>query len=184
MHSGQEVSDNVTIDENNNNLNNNINHNNNLYKRKLDHSVGINKRQKTSPTQNQIEFQPLRSLPLHNDDDDTNFLEFFEENSTQKLTDFFINNDTTIKLIVDNREHFRNNSTEASSSQRLCDIMIKEGFEALSRTLSVGDFLWIATSKNSNNLAYSDNEFVANFIIERKKIRDLFESILDGRYHV
>jgi len=42
--------------------------------------------------------------------------------------------------------------------------------------LSVGDFLWVAKTS-------SGQEYVLNYIIERKQISDLQSSIMDGRYY-
>lgn len=44
------------------------------------------------------------------------------------------------------------------------------------RRLPVGDAIWIAHHK------YLDNEYVLDFIVERKKVDDLRSSIRDNRY--
>lgn len=43
--------------------------------------------------------------------------------------------------------------------------------------LNVGDFTWIARSKNARN-----DDIILNFIVERKRMDDFCQSIIDGRY--
>lgn len=45
------------------------------------------------------------------------------------------------------------------------------------RRLKVGDFVWIARSRKTND------ELVLPYIIERKRMDDLSASIVDGRFH-
>ena len=45
------------------------------------------------------------------------------------------------------------------------------------RKLSIGDFVWIARSKNPGGI-----ELVLPFIVERKRMDDLRSSMIDGRY--
>lgn len=44
------------------------------------------------------------------------------------------------------------------------------------RNLKVGDFLWIAKDK------FSNEELVLPYVVERKRMDDLARSIIDGRY--
>ena len=43
--------------------------------------------------------------------------------------------------------------------------------------LNVGDFTWIARSKNSKT-----KDIILDFIVERKRMDDFCQSIIDGRY--
>eukprot|EP00912_Choanoflagellata_sp_UC4_P002297 UC4_evm1s1445 len=50
------------------------------------------------------------------------------------------------------------------------------------RRLHLGDFLWVARSKNSNSSEAGKAEFVLDYVIERKRMDDFVSSVLDGRY--
>ena len=43
--------------------------------------------------------------------------------------------------------------------------------------LNIGDFTWIARDKSSKH-----DDIILNFIVERKRMDDFCQSILDGRY--
>lgn len=44
--------------------------------------------------------------------------------------------------------------------------------------LNVGDFTWIARRKNGSN----NDDIILDFIVERKRMDDFCQSIIDGRY--
>jgi len=76
----------------------------------------------------------------------------------------------TVKLIVDNREIHKERDLE-----RL-EIGLREGGVDYSlRSLDVGDAVWIAKS--------GTEEYVLDYIVERKRMDDLVSSIKDGRFH-
>ncbi|KAJ0978022.1 hypothetical protein J5N97_013496 [Dioscorea zingiberensis] len=74
-------------------------------------------------------------------------------------------------LILDDRENFGSRSRNIVDSIRS---QFKIHVEV--RRLPVGDGVWIARDRQSNN------EYVLDFIVERKKVDDLCSSIRDNRY--
>ncbi|XP_038972876.1 crossover junction endonuclease MUS81 isoform X2 [Phoenix dactylifera] len=74
-------------------------------------------------------------------------------------------------LILDDRENF------GSRSRKVVD-NIRSQFNILVevRRLPIGDGIWIVRHRHSNN------EYVLDFIVERKKVDDLCSSIKDNRY--
>ncbi len=46
--------------------------------------------------------------------------------------------------------------------------------------LNIGDFAWIARSKSNRGMQSTD--IVLDYIVERKRVDDLCQSIIDGRY--
>jgi crossover junction endonuclease MUS81 len=46
--------------------------------------------------------------------------------------------------------------------------------------LSVGDFAWVVRSKS--NLGQSESDLILDYVVERKRMDDLCQSIIDGRY--
>ncbi|KAK4761401.1 hypothetical protein SAY87_029285 [Trapa incisa] len=77
-------------------------------------------------------------------------------------------------LILDDREQF---ATRGSRSKRIVDnVCMQFNIKIEVRRLPVGDAIWIAHHK------YLDNEYVLDFIVERKKVDDLRSSIRDNRY--
>ncbi|XP_073114010.1 crossover junction endonuclease MUS81 isoform X2 [Elaeis guineensis] len=74
-------------------------------------------------------------------------------------------------LILDDRENF------GSRSRKVVD-NIRSQFSILVevRRLPVGDGIWIVRHRQSNN------EYVLDFVVERKKVDDLCSSIKDNRY--
>lgn len=76
----------------------------------------------------------------------------------------------TVKLIVDNREIHNEKDLE-----RLELGLRDGGVDYTLRSLDVGDALWIAKSGNE--------EYVLDYIVERKRMDDLVGSIKDGRFH-
>jgi crossover junction endonuclease MUS81 len=45
--------------------------------------------------------------------------------------------------------------------------------------LNIGDFTWVARPKRSS---FSSTDVVLDYVVERKRIDDLCQSIIDGRY--
>jgi crossover junction endonuclease MUS81 len=45
--------------------------------------------------------------------------------------------------------------------------------------LNIGDFTWVARTKISS---FSSTDVVLDYVVERKRIDDLCQSIIDGRY--
>lgn len=78
----------------------------------------------------------------------------------------------TVRFVVDNREV--RSSTDRDFFHRKLQQL---GVDAESRPLTVGDGLWIARNKATNE------EVVLDYIIERKRLDDLASSIKDGRYN-
>jgi crossover junction endonuclease MUS81 len=76
----------------------------------------------------------------------------------------------TVKLIVDNREIHNEKDLE-----RLEWGLREGGVDYTLRSLDVGDSVWIAKSGNE--------EYVLDYIVERKRMDDLVSSIKDGRFH-
>jgi crossover junction endonuclease MUS81 len=76
----------------------------------------------------------------------------------------------TIELVMDNRE------IHAQADRERLEHKIGEGGVDYSiRTLDIGDILWIAKC--------GSEEFVLDYIVERKRMDDLVGSIKDGRFH-
>ncbi|XP_022139114.1 crossover junction endonuclease MUS81 isoform X2 [Momordica charantia] len=79
-----------------------------------------------------------------------------------------------VVLILDDREQFVNQS---SRSRRMIENICSQfKIQIEIRRLPVGDGIWIARHK------HLDNEYVLDFIVERKNIDDLRCSIRDNRY--
>ncbi|XP_038892703.1 crossover junction endonuclease MUS81 isoform X1 [Benincasa hispida] len=79
-----------------------------------------------------------------------------------------------VVLILDDREQFANHS---SRSRRMIENICSQfKIQIEIRRLPVGDGIWIARHK------HLDNEYVLDFIVERKNIDDLRCSIRDNRY--
>ncbi|ONH65768.1 Crossover junction endonuclease MUS81 [Cyberlindnera fabianii] len=76
-----------------------------------------------------------------------------------------------VKFIVDNRE-MRSQQERDFFGHKLEQL----GVDAAKKALTLGDGLWIARNKQTNE------EAVLNYILERKRLDDLASSIQDGRY--
>jgi crossover junction endonuclease MUS81 len=76
----------------------------------------------------------------------------------------------TIELVMDNREIH-----DQQDRVRLEREIRSKGVDYSTRTLDIGDILWIAKS--------GSEEFVLDYIVERKRMDDLVGSIKDGRFH-
>ncbi|KAE8686654.1 Crossover junction endonuclease MUS81 [Hibiscus syriacus] len=77
-------------------------------------------------------------------------------------------------LILDDREQFT--SQGARSKKMLEKICAEFKIKTNVRRLPIGDGIWIARHK------YLSNEYVLDFIVERKNVNDLRSSIRDNRY--
>ncbi|KAI3918006.1 hypothetical protein MKW92_007659 [Papaver armeniacum] len=79
-------------------------------------------------------------------------------------------------LILDDREHFTKSKNGARSKKIIQNIGSEFKIKVEVRRLPVGDAIWIARNK------HLENEFVLDFIVERKEVDDLRMSIRDSRY--
>jgi hypothetical protein len=78
-------------------------------------------------------------------------------------------------LFVDNCEQ-----SHAKRQDLLIDELKKANIKFDTGKLSVGDFAWIARQKSGSELL--NTAMVLDFIVERKRMDDLCQSIIDGRY--
>ena len=96
-------------------------------------------------------------------------------------------NSYEIVLCVDTREQTTGVNRDMKKTG-LLSILQQNGVKVEMRTLSVGDFTWIARQKVNigNNMANisvrSRKELVLDFVIERKRIDDLASSLKDRRW--
>lgn len=81
------------------------------------------------------------------------------------------NSSWELVLLVDNREQVSRRDKEFFFS-----MLLQRGLRVEKRALPLGDFTWII-----RNLATKE-EFVYDYVIERKQISDFASSIKDGRY--
>lgn len=79
-----------------------------------------------------------------------------------------------IFLVLDNRE-IQMKTNRDYFQQRLAS----KGVNCLTRSLDLGDVLWIAKKKGTQA---QTNELVLGYIVERKRLDDLVTSIKDGRF--
>ena len=98
------------------------------------------------------------------------YLDFMKYDSNEKINSSFSDN---IFLIVDLREKGGGNENFRVEILNKCSypIPIEE------KNLSLGDFTWIYKDQ------LDGEEYMIDFIIERKTLNDLSASILDGRYN-
>lgn len=73
-----------------------------------------------------------------------------------------------LTLVVDQRERHNNDRSYFETN-------LKKYVSCKSSQLSLGDIVWVATDDKNN-------DFLLDFVIERKAIDDLAGSIMDGRY--
>ena len=92
---------------------------------------------------------------------------FIEKNQSKEFTDNII-------LIIDLREKGANN--EIIKDEILNLINDKNNIKVEERNLSIGDFIWIYKDTKDNE------EYIIDYLIERKTLNDLASSIMDGRY--
>lgn len=87
----------------------------------------------------------------------------------------------TVQLVLDNREMRAKNDRGY-----IQDELIKKGIKPIVRPLEIGDFLWVAKCDNPALLARHDeegDEVMLDYVVERKRLDDLWGSIKDGRFH-
>lgn len=87
----------------------------------------------------------------------------------------------TVQLVLDNREMRAKNDRDY-----IQDELIKKGIKPIVRPLEIGDFLWVAKCNDPALLSRHDeegDEVMLDFVVERKRLDDLWESIKDGRFH-
>ena len=87
----------------------------------------------------------------------------------------------TVKLVLDNREMRAKNDRDY-----IQDELIKKGIKPIVRPLEIGDFLWVAKCDDPALLARHDeegDEVMLDYVVERKRLDDLWGSIKDGRFH-
>ncbi|KAJ3024342.1 Crossover junction endonuclease mus81 [Thoreauomyces humboldtii] len=81
-----------------------------------------------------------------------------------------------IFCVVDTREvKFRKDRTYIQEQLEM------QGVKTLTRALPIGDFMWIARSRNASD-GNTETEVVLDYIIERKTTDDLVVSIKDSRF--
>lgn len=86
----------------------------------------------------------------------------------------------TVQLVLDNRE-----VRTKTDRDYMYDELTKMGVSTLVRPLELGDFFWIAKCNDPGLLAsYGEegDEIALDWIVERKRLDDLVESIKDGRF--
>lgn len=86
----------------------------------------------------------------------------------------------TVELVVDNRE------VKSQKNRDHIQMELKrKGIDCMSRSLALGDFLWVAKMHDPNLLKVrgaEGTEIVLDYIIERKRLDDLVMSIKDKRF--
>eukprot|EP01132_Coremiostelium_polycephalum_P005105 gene5105-6355_t len=81
-----------------------------------------------------------------------------------------------IILLVDNRE-----IKNEHMSKLMDQLKLQKGLEYELRMLPLGDFVWVAKVSDIENPSFQ-YELLLDYIVERKKLIDLANSIKDGRY--
>lgn len=87
----------------------------------------------------------------------------------------------TVQLVLDNREMRAKHDRDY-----IQDELIKKGIKPIVRPLEIGDFLWVAKCNDPALLGRHDeegDEVMLDYVVERKRLDDLWESIKDGRFH-
>lgn len=80
-----------------------------------------------------------------------------------------------VRLILDTRE-----VESKSARDDFSDKLRAKGIEVETRALRLGDVMWIA--KRRDGLGGEEDECVLDYVVERKRLDDLCQSIKDGRY--
>uniref|UniRef100_A0A1X7VLV8 Crossover junction endonuclease MUS81 n=1 Tax=Amphimedon queenslandica TaxID=400682 RepID=A0A1X7VLV8_AMPQE len=92
-----------------------------------------------------------------------------------------------VLLCIDNSESSANRKSKANFRGLLLEELTKNGVKFSVRNLNIGDFLWIAkeiVSADPDQLRLPESrEIVLDYIIERKRMDDLSDSIIDRRFH-
>lgn len=80
-----------------------------------------------------------------------------------------------VVLVLDTRE-----VESKSSRDNFSEAIRAKGINVETRALRLGDILWIA--KRRDGLGGEEDECVLDYVVERKRLDDLCQSIKDGRY--
>lgn len=93
-----------------------------------------------------------------------------------------------VQLVLDSRE-----VRSKTDRDYIADELRKQGVRSFSRSLPLGDILWVAKVKpehterflasNKHDDEEGNDEIVLDYIVERKRLDDLISSIKDGRFH-
>ncbi|KKY22860.1 putative dna repair protein [Phaeomoniella chlamydospora] len=90
-----------------------------------------------------------------------------------------------VRLVIDNREIRSTHDRDYISEE-----LAKRDIKAITRSLPVGDALWVAKLKElspelltSGDEGVGKDEILLDHIVERKRLDDLIGSIKDGRFH-
>ncbi|KAK3941505.1 ERCC4 domain-containing protein [Diplogelasinospora grovesii] len=87
----------------------------------------------------------------------------------------------TVELMLDVREVRAKTDRDYMQEE-----LTKKGIKPIMKALEVGDCLWVAKCNDPEFLArqgIEGSELVLDWIVERKRLDDLIESLKDGRYH-
>eukprot|EP00268_Persea_americana_P005453 TRINITY_DN11833_c0_g1_i15.p1 TRINITY_DN11833_c0_g1~~TRINITY_DN11833_c0_g1_i15.p1 ORF type:complete len:407 (+),score=67.38 TRINITY_DN11833_c0_g1_i15:464-1684(+) len=112
-----------------------------------------------------------KSVDDHGMESNRNILAMPPHRSGEKFEDVY-----DVILILDDREQFAKNSRGSRSRKVIESMSIQFKIQIEVRRLPVGDGIWIARHKQL------DEEYVLDFIVERKEVDDLRMSIRDNRY--
>ncbi|KAI9831560.1 MAG: hypothetical protein M1819_004790 [Sarea resinae] len=86
----------------------------------------------------------------------------------------------SVQLILDNRE-----VRSTTDRDYISEELIKKGVKPITRSLDLGDALWVAKADDPSLLSRhgeEGDEIVLDWIVERKRLDDLVGSIKDGRF--
>ncbi|CAK8674479.1 unnamed protein product [Clavelina lepadiformis] len=83
-----------------------------------------------------------------------------------------------ILLCVDSRELCGDSRKKEMKRE-----LVKQNVPMVERVLQVGDFVWIAREKQLSSVHQTAKEVVLDYVVERKCMSDLAQSIRDGRFH-
>lgn len=121
---------------------------------------------KTAATQKKAQPKPTQSNHVDVEDncDDLEYVQIDDINP----------NDYDVILAVDIQE---TSGKTSANDDRLIQSLNESNVKTDVRKLHIGDFLWIAKHKTDSK------ELVLPYVIERKRLDDLAQSIKDGRYH-
>lgn len=82
-----------------------------------------------------------------------------------------------IILIIDTREV---ESSKTKNRDKIAETLEAKGIRVETRALRLGDMCWVARRKDG--LGGEEDECVLDYVVERKRLDDLVNSIKDGRY--
>ncbi|XP_077241654.1 crossover junction endonuclease MUS81-like isoform X2 [Tasmannia lanceolata] len=117
------------------------------------------------------DFPLHKSLDADGPEGNMNSLAMPPRRSGEKFEDVY-----DVILILDDREQFAKNNRGPRCRKIIDSICTQFKIQVEVRRLPVGDGIWIARHK------HLDSEYVLDFVVERKQIDDLCDSIKDNRY--